>query len=135
MEIESVDLVKGISRLALALEDESVAIGRKIAFTAAPAFQDQLPCIRKEPRLLRGIIRGACQRPTDNGKEKGQKFSHRLSDHSRCLEQKRFIQQARLDRDHNKQAMSNAAAFLFCAELFRALNLMIVILSGGKSLH
>jgi len=51
------------------------------------------------------------------------------------LEQKRFIQQARLDRDHNKQAMSNAAAFLFCAELFRALNLMIVILSGGKSLH
>jgi len=51
------------------------------------------------------------------------------------LEQKRFIQQARLDRDHNKQAMSNAAAFLFCAELFRALNLMIVILSGGRSLH
>ncbi len=41
-QIEQIDLVKRIVLVALALEDQQIAIGMEITFTAALAFVDEL---------------------------------------------------------------------------------------------
>src|SRR5258705_10210623 len=45
-KIQNVYLVKGIARIAFALEDQRLAIRRKIALAAAAAFKDELPDVR-----------------------------------------------------------------------------------------
>src|SRR5262245_6344069 len=51
-EIKDVNLIKRISRFAFALKDQRLAVGRKIAFTAATAFVNQLPNVREELRFV-----------------------------------------------------------------------------------
>src|SRR4029077_9308164 len=51
-EIQKIDLVKRISRFALTLKDEQLAIVREIAFPASLALVDQLARIRDELSLL-----------------------------------------------------------------------------------
>ena len=40
-EIEHVDLIERVARLALALEDEPLAVGRPVAFAGAASFDGQ----------------------------------------------------------------------------------------------
>jgi len=41
-EVEKVNLVEWVARLAFALENKRFAVGREIAFAAAPAFKCEL---------------------------------------------------------------------------------------------
>ena len=47
-EIEEIDLVERIARLALALKNQRLAIGRKIALPAPFTLESQLPDVRQE---------------------------------------------------------------------------------------
>src|SRR5207244_3048869 len=51
-EIQNVNLVERIIRLAFALKDERLAIGREITFTAATSFEDKLSDVGEESGLL-----------------------------------------------------------------------------------
>ena len=42
-EVEDVNLVEWIARFAFTLENQGLAVGREIAFAAAPAFESELP--------------------------------------------------------------------------------------------
>ena len=42
-QIDGVDLVEGVAGLALALKDETLAVGRPVPFACAPAFNRQPP--------------------------------------------------------------------------------------------
>ena len=54
VEVEHVDLIEGIARLALALEHEPLAVRRPVAFAGAPAFDGEPPDARQEVALLVG---------------------------------------------------------------------------------
>ena len=58
-EIEEVDLVERILRLAFALEDERLAVRREITFATAFALEDELACVGDELRFGRGGWHGA----------------------------------------------------------------------------
>src|SRR5437879_3311222 len=48
LQIQNVNLVKRIARLAFALENEAIAIGRKITLTTAAAIENKLTGIGEE---------------------------------------------------------------------------------------
>src|SRR4051794_22078528 len=80
-EIKDVLLIKWISRIALALEDQLCSIRRKIPFAAPLSFEHQLSWVWEESLFRRGILRGggARQHRDENGKEKS---PHRTSSNS-----------------------------------------------------
>jgi hypothetical protein len=51
LEIERVDLVKGVPLFPFALENELFAVGREVSFSAALAFEDQLTRVGDETGL------------------------------------------------------------------------------------
>jgi hypothetical protein len=51
-EIEGVDLIERVARLALALEDQALSVGCPVAFAGAPALDSQPPDARKKIPLL-----------------------------------------------------------------------------------
>src|SRR5207247_5141348 len=59
-EIERVDLIEGITRLALALKDEALAVGRPVAFSGAASLDGETADAAEEIALLRragGLLR------------------------------------------------------------------------------
>ena len=67
-EIEQIDLVERIPLLALALENQLLAVGMKIAFAAALPFVDELAGIGEKARFRRGLVRGE-ERRAPKGEE------------------------------------------------------------------
>ena len=52
-EVQEVNLVERVARLAFALKNQGLSFGRKITFTAAPAFESELANVRQKLRFTR----------------------------------------------------------------------------------
>ncbi|HMJ06353.1 MAG TPA: hypothetical protein VK474_08890, partial [Chthoniobacterales bacterium] len=59
-----------------ALKNKLLAVGREIAFPAAPALQNQLPRVADEAGFWSGIIRRENWKVEREEKKKRKKFSH-----------------------------------------------------------
>ena len=78
-QIEEVDLVKGIRRVALGLENHRVAIRREVSLAAALAVVDKLAGVREEAIRLQGVVGDGHHRQHADQCERAQQGHWRLN--------------------------------------------------------